>query len=161
MAEQVLWIQSELSLIHLKKFRLSWKSFFISIWMLASSIWLIQGSICPNSVSSSLATTTDQYSFSGYREIQTVGVAVGVVSRSLYYMYKLTLAVIQYCDCKGKWIRLSCIWMSSFALRPNLKSLSVDSAETNLYFTSFMNPLLVMSLSAISWSNRKPTSVVS
>ena len=38
--------------------------------------------------------------------------------------------------------------MSSFALKPNMKSLSVDSTEKYLYFTGFMYPLLVMRLSA-------------
>ena len=147
MVEPVLWIQSKLSLIHLKKFRMSLKSFFVGIWVLASSVLLIQCSICPSSVSSSLATTTDQYSFSGYTTTQTKGVAVGAVSKNLYYLHMLTstsdnTAIIRENESGSN------VWMSSFALKPNMKSLSVDSTEKYLYFTGFMYPLLVMRLSA-------------
>ena len=40
------------------------------------------------------------------------------------------------------------VWLASIALYPSVKSLSVDASEQNVYFSGFVNPLVVLILSA-------------
>ena len=117
-------------------------SIVFAFWILVASIQRTQSATCPNSVPSSAAITTEQSSISS--TTITYGVAGGLVSNSLYYMYYLpsTSAIVRKVDVSDQQT-----WIASFTFEPNSKSLSVDAGEKTVYLTSWTSPLIVLWLS--------------
>ena len=150
MADQMSRIKSKRQVLQSKPLRLCLQTMMMGLWVLAASICSVFAATCPSLVAYSAATTTEQYSFSGYSSIQTYGVAVGSVSNSLYYLHYLypsKYVAVRKVDASD-----SQTWMASFALWSIAKSLSVDAAEQNVYLTRVDNPLLVLRLAASAGS---------
>ena len=118
----------------------------VGLFVLAACICLVQTAICPASVSSSPATTIEQCSFSGFTYSETLGVAVGPVSNSFYYLHWIFTpdsTAVRKVDASG-----SQSWIVSFAFYPIAKSLSVDATEQSVYFASRTGPVVVLKLAA-------------
>ena len=144
MDDQILRIKSKWLVLQFKPSRHYLQTLMVILCVLAASICSVQAAICPPSVPSSSATTMEQCSFSGYSITYTYGIAVGSVSNSLYYLYKLAspvIAAVRKINASG-----SQTWMASFAFNINIKCLSVDAAEQSVYLSSYTNPLEVLKL---------------
>ena len=149
MADQISRIKSKQPELQLKPSR---KSFvlIVVLWVLVASICFVQTATCPSSVSSSAATNSEQYSFSGYTDSINYGIAGGPISNSLYYMYYLFSpysVAVRKMDALG-----SQIWMASLAFLAIRKSLSVDAAEQSVYLAELTSPLVVVKLTASNGS---------
>ena len=119
--------------------------FIATILVLTAIISSVKTATCPSSVPSSAAITTEQCSFAGYTTY-TQKVVGGPVSNSLYYFYRLSSTssgAVRKVDASG-----SLTWMTSFALNPLIKSLSVDAAEQSVYLASKESPLVMLKLSS-------------
>ena len=139
-------ILSNLRTAHIIRFSVSIKVLMLCLYMLTASIPLVEWSTCPSTVPSSAAIVTSQFSFSGYATTWAFGIATSQVSNNIYYMYRLLSAgniVVRKMDSSD-----SQIWLTSFALNPTVKCLSVDPSEQNVYIASMTNPITVMRLSA-------------
>ena len=147
MADQIPRIKLNWRVLKLKPFRFCFQALIVGLCVVAWSICSVKTATCPPSVPTSAATTTEQYSFSGYTDTYTVGVAVSPVSNSLYSLYAIFTtfysAAVRKVDASG-----SQTWMASFAYYPLPKSLSVDAAEQSLYLVILANPLVVLKLAA-------------
>ena len=147
MADLISKIKSKRQVFQLKPPRLCFQTLMVCLWMLAASISSVQTATCPSSIPTSAATITEQCSFTGYITTKIYGIAVGPVSNSLYYLYRLSFpsdnAVVRKVDASD-----SQTWMASFGFYPTSKSLSVDAAEQGVYLSSFANPLVVFKLLA-------------
>ena len=130
-----------------KTFKLCFRIFITTIFVLTAKISSVKTATCSSSVPSSAAITTEKCSFDGYSTTYTYGVVEGPVSNSLYYLYRLdsgsNSAAVRKVDASG-----SQTWMASFAFWPILKSLSVDATEQSVYLASNENPLVVLKLLA-------------
>ena len=126
---------------------LCFRIFITTILVLIAIISSVKTAICPSSVLSAAATTTEQCSLIGFTTTYTNGVVGGPVSNSLYYLYRVfspsNSAIVRKVDISG-----SQTWMASFAFLPLMKSLSIDAAEQSVYLASYGNPLVVLKLSS-------------
>ena len=139
-------IISNLRPAHITRVSVDIKVLMLCFCVLTASIPLAEWSTCPSTVPSSAAIITNQFSFSGYATTWAFGIATSQVSNNIYYMYRLLSAgntVVRKIDSSD-----SQIWLTSFALDPTVKWLSVDSSEQNVYIASNTNPITVMRLSA-------------
>ena len=147
MAYQIPRIKFNWRVLKLKPSRFCFQTLIVGLCVVALSICLVKTATCPPSVPTSAATTTEQYSFSGYTKTYTVGVVVSPVSNSLYYLYVIFTtfysAAVRKVDASG-----SQTWIASFAFYPLPKSLSVDAAEQSMYLVIWVNPLVVLKLAA-------------
>ena len=145
MADQIPRFKNKRRVLQFIPPHLFFQTLMVGLCVLARSICSVQAAICPPSVSSSVATTTEQYNFSG--RTNTLEVAGNSVSNNLYYMYSIFLeserAAVRKVDASG-----SQIWLASFLFEPIKKSLSVDAAEQSVYLASMTNHLTVLKLSA-------------
>ena len=109
MADQIPIIKSKRMKFQMKPPLLYFQALIVGLCVLALSICSVQTASCPSSVSSSAGITTEQFTFdlyfgklkskfifssilcnfSGYTSTYTYGIAGGLVSNSLYYLYYL------------------------------------------------------------------------
>ena len=147
MADQIPRIKSTRQVLQLNPPRLCLQTLMVSLCLLTASICSVQTATCSSSVPSSAVTITEQYKISGSATI-SYGVAVGPVSKSLYYLYWISFnAAVRKVDASG-----SQTWVTSFTLNPISKSLSIDAAEQSVYLASCESPLVVIKLDASSGS---------
>ena len=150
MADQIPRIKPKRLVLLLKPPRLCFQTLTVGLCILAAIICSVLTSTCPPSVPSSAATTIEQYSFSQSASSQTDGLAVGLVSNSLYYLHDLSSsnsAAVRKVDASG-----SQTWIASFAFQPIRKSLSVDAAEQSVYLASQTSTLVALKLLASNGS---------
>ena len=147
MADQTPKIKSNRQVLEFKPSRLCLQTLVVGLCVFYARICLVLSATCPPSVPISSATTTEQCSFSEYTSTQTDGIAVGPVSNSIYYLYRIYIspssAAVRKEDASG-----SQTWMASTESYPIVKSLSVDAAEQSVYLASLTNTLVVIKLSA-------------
>ena len=140
-------LKSKQEVLQLKPPSLCFQTLMVGLCVLALSIYSVQTATCPASVSSSLATVTERYTFTGSVPVRTYGVVAGPVSNSLYYMDYLytsdSYAVVRKFDTSG-----SRTWMASFNLNLNGKSFAVDASERSVYLSTYSNNLEVLKLDA-------------
>ena len=147
MDKRIPWIQSKRHMKRTKNSRLCFKMFIISICIFAASFPLIRAITCPSSVSNSSATIVEQCSFQAYDSASIEWVASGLVSNSLFYLYKLSAAsndaAVRKVDSSGVQK-----WMASFQQWPSMKSLSVDASEQQVYLSTYSLQIIILILSA-------------
>ena len=98
------------------------------------------------SVSTLNAITSEQWSFVSYSATETYGVKYGLVSSSMYYMYKLSPS--NYVAVRRVSLDNSQVWMTAVSYNPK-KGFAVDDLEVNLYFA--INSILLMYVQTISF----------
>ena len=148
MADQIPRIKSKRQVLQLKPPHLCLQSLMVGLFMFAISIYCVQTVTCPSSVPSSTTTITEEGSFSGFTNTNTFGMAVGPVSNSLYYLYRLGTSPSYNTAVRKEDASGSQTWMASFAFYPIMKSLSVDAAEQSVYLASNTSPIVVIKLAA-------------
>ena len=140
-------MKSKQQVLQLKSPRLCLQTLMVGLCVLALSIYSVQTATCSASVSSSLATTTERYSFTGSPIVSAFRIVVGPVSNSFYYLYRLfsgsNSAAVRKVDASG-----SQTWMASFLFNPIVKSLAVDATEQSVYLSVRKTPLIVLKLDA-------------
>ena len=117
MADQISNFKPKRQVLQLKPLRLCLQTLMVGLWVLALSICSVQTATCPSSVLYSAAMTTEQCTFdlhlgdlnsafifssilrnfTEYTSTEMFGIAMGPVSNSLYYLYRLQPEKIR-CD---------------------------------------------------------------
>ena len=148
MAVKVLWILWKEWVKHRKIAQLRFKVLVLYLWLLIVNIQTIFAYKCSNLTPNSTIITSEQCKFSGYTTTRTYGVATSQTSNNLYYLHLIdppTGAVVRKVDSSG-----TQIWMASFQLDPQRKSLIVDLNEQSVYLAIYSLTLAVLNLNTNS-----------
>ena len=147
MAGQIPKTKSNAQVLQIKRPHICLKTLTVGLCVLVASICSVQAATCPPSVPFYATITSEQCTFSGFSNIEHYGVAVGPVSSSLYYSYRI-YSPSNYSAVRKVNVSGSQTWIASFAFYSLVKCLSVDAAEQSVYLASFTNPLMVIRLAA-------------
>ena len=101
---------------------------------------------CPVSSPTDKTITSNECSFSAFSFTWTHAIALGPVSKSLYYMYSLSSpgnSVIRKLNPDESYA-----WMAAVLVSPIQKSLSLTTNEQYVYFGSYTNPMNVWRINA-------------
>ena len=141
-------MKSKQQVLQLKPPSLCLQTLMVGLCVLALSIYSVQTATCPASVSNSLATIIEQYTFTRCTYVVLTGVVASPVSNNMYYMYRLHISASQYTAVRREDAFGSQTWVISFAFSLVYKSLAVDAAEQSVYLSANLYPMVVLKLAA-------------
>ena len=134
--------------IQVKSKKLLYALAIISLWFLVVPV--LSSAIWSGPTSSSYAMTSLQSSFSGFTNEDIYGVVQGPVSNSFYFMSWIispSVTVVRKVNQDG-----TLAWIASVSIDCKQKSLTVDNAESYLYFAVGNSNLIAIRLSSSTGS---------